>query len=455
MKILIVGAGRVGKKIVDIIEFDRDEVFVIDSNEKMISEIGRSKKVKSYWGNALNKELLIEIGVANFDYVISVTDSDKTNILVSTLVKDLGAKYTITRINNADSIEELLYMKDVLGIDYIINPQLEAARAIEKLLDQNEYYQADTFGKGKIEVVGHNVELDPEFEGHAIKEIGSIATLLVVGIIKKNNLIIPNGDTVIEKGDYLYLMGLTKDIENFKMKYFRLAEKKAEKNVVIYGGGIIARRLGSIYQDHNVTIIEKDEAEVKRLRDSHGNAYVINADTSGYNFFKEYELENCDVFIALTGNDELNIVMSIMAKKMSVPQVFVKLNSMAYSKIIDEMDFTAIINPLTLSTNKIIKKLRYDRGVSMYLAFNGEAEVIEIKLTEDSEVIGKNLMEIKLPKGIIIGGIIRKNNSAIIPRGKSVFEEGDTVVIFCKNENRKELIRFLNPKDSIVHSIFY
>ncbi|WP_036729671.1 Trk system potassium transporter TrkA [Peptoniphilus mikwangii] len=444
MKILIVGAGRVGQKIIKSLVDENYELTIIDNDNKALSEIEKSPHIKTLLGDGLNRELIMTLNISEYEFIVAATNSDKTNILVSTLAKTLGAKYTIARINQADSVEQLLYLRDSLGIDYIVNPARETVKEIETILKSDINYQADSFGRGKIEVVGHNVKLDKSFEGLKIKDIGSLSTILVVAIERKNNLIIPNGDTIIESGDYLYLMGLTKDISNFKMKHFQIYNKK-RKRVVIVGGGGISEQLASSLQDHDITIIEKDRKKADELRRKMSNVFIINKDFSGAEFFDESQIEQCDVFITLTENDELNMVLGMMALKLSINQVMVKATSLNYSKLLDGLDFTAVLNPLTITSNKISKKLRFDRGISIYLAFNGEAEVSEIKLSDNSPVIGKSLMELEIPKGVLIGGIIRKDNTAVVPRGKTVFEKGDTIVAFYKNENKKGLEKFINP----------
>lgn len=457
MKILIIGAGKVGKKIVDIMELEDHYITVVDSKQEAISEIKRSPKVKTILKDGLDKEFLEELKVKEFDYIVAATDSDKNNILISTLTKSLGGKNTIARINRADSSGQLSYLKKYLGIDYIVNPELETSKLIEKIIKDDIVYQADNFGRGKIEVVEHDVDLDPEFEGNKIKNIGSLATILVIGIFRNDNIIIPDGETVIEKGDRIYLMGLSRDIMNFKMKYFKLEKKDRRKKITIAGSSDISSQISNMCKNHNVTIIEEDREKSKYLRRNMKDALIINTSLEGANFFKEESLSDSDVFIALTENDELNIVLAIMAKKYGINQVIIKVKSLNYMKILDTLGLTAIVNPLTVASNEIIKRLRADKGVSVNLTFNGEAEVLEIELSEKSQVINKNLEEINLPSGIIIGGIIRSDGSAVIPRGKTKLLKGDTIVVFCKKNMKKKLENFIDPQTNrnFLSNFFY
>lgn len=447
MDILIIGSGRIGSKVIQALEIDKTNITVIDQDYDALAPVSFSKRVTTIPGNGMDRELLATLDIEKFDYTISLTNSDKTNILVCTTLKKLGAKYTIARINNTESIDELFHLKESLGIDYIVNPQLETARTIRSILEEDSNYPTDYFANGKIDVVGHPIESGSQFIGEKIKDLGSLATILVCAISRENKLIIPDGETKIEVGDYLYLIGLSKDIVNFKNIHFKFNKKEEEKNIAILGANGISVELAKRLKEDNIKIIVKDEDKILELRNELPDAFIVKQKLSGASFFKDEEIDEVDAFIALTDNDELNVVLSLMAKKAGVEKVIARVDSMNYSRIIDELNFITL-NPLIITSNKIIKKVRSGNGISIHLMFGGEAEVSEIKLAEDSAVIGKNMQEINLPKGMLIGGIIRENGTAIVPRGKSKFEKGDTLVVFCKNENKRELMQFINPKEN-------
>ena len=334
-----------------------------------------------------------------------------------------------------------------MGIDYIVNPQLETSRMIRTIIEEELEYQSDSFANGRIEVVGHKITSGSDFEEEKIKNIGSLTTVLVAAIARDKELIIPDGNTVIKAGDYLYLIGLKKDIINFKNTYFKFRKKEKEKNIAIIGGNGISKETAKRIKDANIKLIVKDDNKLKDLRSELPDVFIIKKTLIGADFFTEEEIENADIFIALTENDELNIVLSLMAKKVGVEKVIARVDELNYSKILDELNFSTL-NPMNITSNKIIKKVRKGKGVSIHLMFGGEAEVSEIKLSDLSKVIGLSLEEIDLPKGILIGGIVRDNETVVVPRGKTKFEKGDTLVVFCKNENKRELMKFINPEEN-------
>lgn len=447
MDILIVGSGRIGSKVIQALEIDKANITVIDLHHDALAPVSHSKRVTTIAGNGMDRDLLSTLDIENFDYCLSLTDSDKTNILVCTTLKKLGAKYTIARINNTESINELFCLKESLGIDYIVNPHLETSRVIRKILEEDSTYQSDYFANGRIEIVGHPIEIGSPFEEMQIKNIGSLSTVLVAAILREKGLVIPNGDTKIEVGDYLYLIGLSKDIVNFKNIHFKFNKKEKIKNIAILGANGISEELAKKIEDANIKIIVKDEDKLTEMRDKLPEAFIVKQKLTGADFFKDEEIDEADAFIALTDNDELNIVLSIMAKKIGVKQVISRVDSINYARILDEFNFITL-NPWMITSNTIIKKLREGNGISIHLMFGGEAEVSEIKLSDDLEIIGKTMKEADLPKGVLIGGIIRDNGTAVVPRGKTKFEKGDTLVIFCKNENKRELMKFINPTEN-------
>lgn len=451
-KVLLVGYGYVGSKILSAIGTEMD-VTVVDRDRNRIKDIHESHNIHPVHGDVIDKELTKKLFKTQFDFVVSVTDSDKTNILLSTLAKKTGSKCTIAAIFQKESVEQLTFLKESLGIDNIYNVAMEMSSEVQRIIKENLSYQSDTFGKGKIEVVGHSVEIDKNFSGQKIKDIGELATLLVVGISRDGDVIIPDGETVIKRNDYLYIMGLTRDILSFKHKHF-IIEPKITKKLLIVGVNELTLQIADIFKEYDITIVEEDLEKIKQYRSKYTHVYLSKSAFKGGEFLNNFK--NYDSIIINTDNDELNIVLGMIANKTKANQVMVKVSDISYYSILDELNFTSILNPIDVLANHIIKQLKSDRGISIYMAFNNKAEVSEFKLNKDSKLIGKNLIELKVPQGMLVGGIIRKDGTAVIPRGKTVIEEDDTLVIFCKNESREKLKSFLGVSldKTFIQSIF-
>lgn len=451
-KVLLVGNGYIGLKILSAISSEMD-VTVVDKDRNSIKEIVETDNIHPVYGNIEDRNFALNLFKQKYDFVVAVTNSDKTNILLSTMAKKSGTKCTIASIFQKDSVEQLTFLKESIGIDRMYNMAIEMSSEVERIIKDNLSYQSDVFGKGRIEVVGHSVEMDKNFVGQQLKNIGELKTVLVVGITRKGEILIPNGETVIEEDDYLYIMGLSKDILNFKHKHFRL-ERKQNRKILLVGVNEFSLQIAEVFKEYDITIIEEDIEKIRKYRTSYSNVYIHKAKLKGGEFFRNFK--NYDATIITTDNDEMNIVLGIIANRQRINQVMVKLSDISYESIIDDMNFTSVLKPMDVVANQIIKELRSDRGISIYMAFNNQAEVYEFKLRDNSNLIGKSLMEINIPEGMLVGGIIRKDGMAVIPRGKTMIEKGDNLVIFCKNESKGKLNRFLgiNNSRSFIQSIF-
>ncbi|WP_455258202.1 TrkA C-terminal domain-containing protein [Peptoniphilus asaccharolyticus] len=451
-KVLLVGSGYVGLKILSAISSEMD-VTVVDKNINSIKEIVETDNVHPIYGNVEDRNFVMNLFKESYDFVVAVTNSDKTNILLSTMAKKNGTKCTIASIFQKDSVEQLTFLKQSIGLDRMYNMAIEMSAEVERIIKGNLSYQSDVFGKGRIEVVGHSVEMDRNFVGQKIKDIGELKTLLVVGISRRGDIIIPNGDTVIYEDDYLYIMGLSKDILNFKHKHFRI-EYKPNRKILLVGVNEFSLQIAEVFKDYDITIVEENIEKIRKYRTAYSNVYIHKAKLRGGEFFKNFK--NYDATIITTENDELNLILGTIANRNKINQVMVKLSDTSYESIVDEMNFTSVLKPMDVVANQIIKKLRSDRGISIYMAFNNQAEVYEFKLKDDSALIGKTLMEMNVPTGMLVGGIIRKDGMAVIPRGKTIVEKGDNLVIFCKNDSKDKLNRFLGVESrrSFIQSIF-
>ncbi|MGI5948783.1 NAD-binding protein [Peptoniphilus sp.] len=450
MKILIIGAGKVGSTIANTLILEDFEIDIIDRDADNFT--GLSNKINYFVGDVLNGKFLSKFVLESYDYVIVTTDSDKTNLIIASVLKDVNTN-VILRLDELENVSEINYLKNAFdNVVNVFNKSLETGKILIKLIGNYEHYQADYFGKGKIEVAGHLINYDKEFENIKIKDVGSLATILVVGIFRDGRLIVPNGDTVLMANDYIYLMGLSRDIRNFKMTHFELPPSKDYKDVVIASGDGIVNEMLSNLKNTNVKIIEPDRVKAKEYRNKNTSAFVVNKSLKNEKLFEDENIKEDATFISMTSSDELNIVLGLMAKAHGIKSNIVVQNVNNYSKILDPLEIHRIVDPKVLVANEIVKSIDRGMKLSINFMFGGKARVYEIKIPDDFVYIDKKLKDIDLGDGIIIGGIIRYDNSAVIPRGNTEIKKGDRLVIFCTNESRKELEKLIDP--SLRRSIF-
>ena len=450
MKILIVGSGKVGSTIANTLSLEKFDIDVVDRVEENFGNI--TNTVNKIKGDVLDEKFILKINLDSYDYAIIATDSDKTNLIIASLFKDLDVK-VILRLDDMENISEMGIIKNALpNIVNIFNCSIECAKLATKLIGSSNYYEADYFGRGKIEVTGHLIDMDEDFENLKIKDIGSLSTILVVGILREGELIVPDGDTILKRGDYIYLMGLSKDIRNFKYSHFEIKEKKEERDIVIASGDEIFNGIISDLKNANLKIIEPNREKFKIYRKKFTRAFVVNKSLRNEEIFEDEGISKETVFISMTDSDELNVVLGLLARNHGVKRNIVIQNENNYKTVLENLGIHRIIDPKVIVANEIIKLINSEMKVSVNYMFGGKAQVYEVKIPDDFIYIGKKLSEINLHKEVVIGGINRYDNSAVIPRGNTKIEKGDRLVIFATENSRKELEELIDP--TIKKSIF-
>lgn len=437
MKVLIVGAGKLGYRLAQQMLLSDIEVTIMDTNSKILERINNHLDVMTINANGVQIEILKNINIGIYDLTIAVTSNDETNIVISSITKKLGCKKTIARIRNPEYVEAIPFIKKEMNIDHIVNPELSIATEISRyILKKYAFYSSD-FVKGKVSMIDLNVNNLPDFIGKKVHELENLDDILIAAISKNGNIIIPHGGSVIEDGDILYLIGTREGIKRLvdKSKLIKNKtknNKKHMKNVFILGGGKIGYYLAEnlLKEGLRVKIVEQNTERCKYLSNKLDKALIICGDGSDINILEEEDIESMDAFVGVTGFDEENLLMSLLAKKSGVKEVISKVSRSNYVGIIEKLGVDVALNPINITVSNILKFIRGGKVISVSLLLGNQAEVLEIIASEDLSIIGKPIEKIGLPKGIIIGAI-GHNGKAIIPDGKSIIHPNDRLVIFC------------------------
>lgn len=347
MKVMIVGVGKLGYKLAETMISEGIDVTLIDSNSKVIERINDHLDVLTVNANGLEIDILKELNIEDYDLLIASTNSDETNTIICTLAKKLGCKKTIARMRNPEYTEQLDFIKNELGIDLIVNPDLATANEITRyLLKKYSFYTGD-FAKGKVQMLDLSANILPGFVGNRIMDLDNMDGILIAAITRDGDVIIPNGSTELNEDDIIHFIGDTRSINNLVDKYKLNTNRKQIKRAMIFGGGklgyYLAKRL--IEANINVVIIEEDRERCKYLSNNLDNVLVIHGDGTDINILDEEELSEMDAFIGATGFDEQNILMCLMAKQAHVKKVIAKISRPSYSHLIDKFGIDAALNP--------------------------------------------------------------------------------------------------------------
>ncbi|MCR3954806.1 MAG: Trk system potassium transporter TrkA [Gudongella sp.] len=447
MKAMIVGAGKLGSKLAEFLIAENIDVTVMDSSNKVLERLNEHLDVLTVVANGIDIRMMRELGISEYDLLVGSTENDETNTLICTLAKKLGCKQTIARIRNPEYMQQIDFIKAELGIDHIVNPDLATAIAMEKYLMKSYSFYTDEFASGKVQMVDFNVGDNQEFVGMRIMDLKGLDSLLITAISREGNLIIPNGSTEILKGDIIHVIGKANEIEKISGRLGEDYKTKLIRSAMILGGGNVGYYLAQRLERNKiqVTLIEQDKKRCQDLSELLDNVLIIHGDGTDIHLLEEENLSSMDAFIGVTGFDEENLLMALMAKQSGVRKSIAKISRSNYIKIIDRLKIDAAINPVYITASSILKYIRGGKVVSVSLLLGGNAEVTEIIIDKDLPCVGKKLIDLAMPKGMIIGAIVR-DNDVIIPKGNTELKANDRIVVFCLSENLAGLKMFFKPK---------
>ena len=449
MKVLIVGAGKLGTKLATAMLNGEIQVTIVDNDADVIETTKNYLDVLTVNANGAVKGVLEELKIETYQMAIAVTDNDDTNILISSMAKKLGCKYTIARIRTPEYANQLDFLKQIYKIDRVINPELATANEISRyLLGSTTFYFGD-YAQGRISLVNFNIKSSDLFVGKKLSDISQMDRLLIVAISRNGDTIIPYGATILEENDVIYVLGQREKVDSIAKELSATRGKKPIKKVMILGGGKIGFYLADklTKKGMSIKIIESDMARCKELAETlHGNALVIHGNGTDINLLEEENLADMDAFIGTTGFDEENLFMSLRAKQLNVRKVVAKISRQSYVHIIEKLGIDLAINPVNITASEILKHIRGGHVVSVSLLLDGQAEVTEIIAAENLKVLNTPIKDLDIPQGVIIGAIVHQDE-VIIPQGNTVISAGDRLVIFSLLSEVPALETFFRLKE--------
>ena len=447
MKVVVIGNGKIGSSLSSALVSEGHDITIVDNNEAKLNRSKNTLDVMCIEGNGATSETPLEASVNKSQIVISVTPYDELNILSCLIAKRLGAEKTISRVRMPEYFKQMHLIKEELGLSMVINPELITASEIFRVLTLPAAVKVEVFGKGRLELIEFKVTdktgIAPVNLQNLYKKVKT--KFLVCAVQRDKEVLIPTGDFIIRNNDRLSIAATHKSIE----KFFRSSGlmKDKVKSVMIAGGGMIGYYLASqlLAVGMRVKIIEKDEDRSLEIARLLPQAIVIHGDGTDQALLMEEGIMSADAFVALTGIDEENIILSLFAKENTNAKVVTKINRDNYINIASQIGIDCIVSPKSLVVSNVISYVRsLDNAAdseieSLYHLVGGEVEAIEFKVKENVEnVVGIPLKDMKLKGNILISAIIRKRE-IIIPDGNTEIELGDSVVIVAKEHRFSKL----------------
>ncbi|HHT70722.1 MAG: Trk system potassium transporter TrkA [bacterium] len=432
MRIIVIGSGKLGYQIAEALSREKYDLVVIDSDSDVIERTTDTLDVLTIHGNGLLAEPLKGLGLNKEDLVIAVTGSDEGNILACMSAKSLGAGLTIARIRAPEYTRDLAVSQEQLCIDHVLNPDLSTAKEISQLLSFAPARQIQTFVQGKVHMVEISVTADNPLVGLPIKQY-NFTGVLIAAIAREGRVIIPKGDDYLQVGDNIFIVGRAPNVAEF----CRYAGKPIYKiqTAMIVGGSRIANYLAQDLHSAGVRvkIIEKDAARATALSLELPSTLVVHGDGTDMELLLSEDIARTDAFMALTGIDEENMVVSLLAKKLGVKKAVAKVNRKGYASIAEEIGIDSVVTPGLITLGEVLRLVRGGEVVSLILLLGGQAEVMEFSISRSSALVGRMIKDLDFPKEAIITTIVHKGE-IIIPHGSDIIQAHDRVIVLTQFE---------------------
>ncbi len=446
MKIVVIGCGTIGKTIVEHVSKEGHNLIIVDADKQKVEDLIERFDVMGVIGNGASLEIQEEAQVKTADLVIAVTPKDEINILATFVAKKLGAAATIARVRNPEYLKQTELMKEDLGLSMIVNPEQETADEITKMIKLPSLSKIESFAKGKVNLFEILVENNNPLIGETLISINKKlkTKVLVCAVQRGEEVIIPTGNFVIEKGDRLNITADEGSVDSFLAEIGLI--KSPLKNIMIIGGGIIGYYLAKELSDKRfkVKLIEQKEKRAEELAELLPKVTIITGDGTDQSLLIEEGIEKADACVTLTSIDEENIIVSMYAAAVRVRKVIAKIKRDSFMGMLDSLAIASLVSPKDIVSSRIVSYIRAlsnSKGsnvVTLYKLVNNKVEALEFYAKQKKRFFNKPLKDLQTKENCLIACIIRDGN-VIIPNGNDWIQLNDNVIVVTTHQQFDDL----------------
>lgn len=447
MNIIILGAGKVGSHLTNELSLQDHNILVIDHNKDVLNRLLEQNDVMAMVGDGTDLNILQEANVRDCDLFIALTRNDDTNLISAALAKSLGAKDIIVRLRNPKYLDHLDRIQEITGSNLVINPEYLAAKEIQRSIKYSHARNVQSFLEDRALMMEIVINPNSRLHGQRLADADSYLSqfdVLIGMVIENEQVYIPNGDFVLEAGQKIYVMGSKDDVDQFYKA--EISESIRMKNILIIGASNITYHLTGLLleRNFNVTVIELNRDKAIDLQEKYRDALVINADGSDPDILEEARIDSFDSVISLTGIDEENILIALIAQRYGIDKIISKVNRTNLLKLTGILDIDATFTPKSAASNYINRIIRskYDaRSVStlnnLYKLEGDQVEVLEFEVKENSMIFDQRLRDIRTRPDTLVAMIEHSelNGQIEVATGNSIIDMGDRVLIITKSKN--------------------
>lgn len=433
MKIIIIGAGKMGFSMAKLLSAEDHDVVVIElkiERQKVVDDI---LDVQTIHGSGVSHRVLESAGVKTADMVLALTESDELNMVACLIAKQYNVKTTVARVRNTDYLDSSKFLLDkLMNIDLMLNPEQITAREIAQIVKKPEALNVDYYADGKVQLVELSVTPDNKIVSKQLKELDNSLPYNIVSINRQHNTIIPRGNDVIMAGDSINLMGKTTEMSQVE-KLLGFNKKKVE-NVTILGGGRTGCYLAKMLEEQkpaiSIKIIEKSLPRAREISEKLNNTLVIQGDGSDYELLENENIGQSDIFVAVSNDDQINLLCALIAKNFGVKKVIAQIKRTDLIPLAEQIGIDITLSPRVLTAGAILKYIRKGDIISVTLMKEQSAEMIEFLVQPGAPAVNKKLQDLNFPVDSVIGAIVR-GEKVIIPNGEVEIHTFDRLIVFC------------------------
>lgn len=438
MKVIICGAGQVGYHIASYLAGEQNDVTVIDQSYELIGRVNESLDVQAFVGNASQPDVLENAGAADADMIIAVTFADEVNMVACQVAHSLfNVPTKIARIRQQSFLEPMwadLFSRDHMPIDVIISPEIEVAQAISRRLAVPGAFDMIPLADDKVRVIGVRCTENCPIVHTPLRQLTELFPdlhIVIVGIVHDDNAYVPKSTDQMLPGDEVYFAADTAHVPR-ALAAFGYEEQEAHR-LVILGGGNIGLNLAKLIEanpDMSARIIERDQLRARKVAALLPDTMVTNGDGLDSDILEEINIRSADTVVAVTDDDETNILGSLLAKRYGVERTIALANKTTYSSLVTTLGIDVLVNPRAITVSTILQHVRRGRIRAVHSLRDGFGEIIEAEALETSPLVGFKIRDGKLPSGVIVGAIVR-DGVVIIPRGDTDVRAQDRVILLA------------------------
>ena len=439
MNVTIVGATKTGLCIAQSLSNEGHSIIFIDNREEVLHEVRNSLDVLTILGDGSSHRVLEEGGVKESDFFTAVTNDDRVNIMASLLAKTYGVPKVIVRISDPQQLDNPLLLKEK-GL-YTVYPEKVVANKIARLIEVPFASLSEIFGEGKVQLLKLEVKKGSVLEGKKLSELEKLSSWILIALLRGEKLTIPRGDTLIQAGDYVIGLGIKEALK--ELEGLVGSSEPRTKRVIILGGGRIGYYLLKELSGRGISLrlIETSPQKSLELAQELSNVLVFKGDGTSAEVLEEAGIEEADYFVALTGDDENNVLASLCAKNLGCKKVIILSRKSDYTPIVERVGIDVAISPPLAAASEVMRYIRREKVLSLSLLEEGKGEILEVLVKQGSKIAGKTLRDTTFPEKALIGAIVREHK-IIIPRGDTTILPDDRVIVLTQPQAVKKVEKF-------------